>query len=159
QALGLPNQPFLDRGVRAGGSPFKKTRSASWANGMRTTCYHFATELGSTARYSLTRRRCESRENPDNLGLPDTEQNREARSLANFGCGVFTLSAPSPQVPNQYGGRGGVGALFWARVAGQTRRGGLYSTRANWRTCRSGGGVGPPIRENTFGGPVPPSCR
>jgi len=36
-------------------------------------------------------------------------------------------------VPNQYAGRGVVGAVFYARTVGQTRRGRHYYMQANWR--------------------------
>lgn len=55
---------------------------------MRTGCYHFATELGSTTGYWPTRPRRSKRGSSNNPGHLDTEQNGVAWYQANSKTGV-----------------------------------------------------------------------
>src|SRR4051812_30148326 len=68
---------------------------------MRTFCYHFSTELGSTARYRVTRGRRWTRESAILPALLDTEQNGEARLVANFKTGALNHSATLPATRDQ----------------------------------------------------------
>ena len=87
-----PAPPFTRAGAGGGGSLLAKTLADFRSNVMRTSCYHFATQLGSTTRYWMARRRRPWRESPDNLGLLDTEQNGETQRQPNYKTAALPLS-------------------------------------------------------------------
>ncbi|MER8412604.1 hypothetical protein [Mesorhizobium sp. M1342] len=65
-------------------------------NDRGTSCYHFATELGSTARYRRGRNKTAMPQNLGNEGLPVMEQNQQGWPEANFKTGALNRSAIPP---------------------------------------------------------------
>jgi hypothetical protein len=64
------------------------TRAAMPPNETRTLCYHFATQLGSTARDGPEQRAMLELNCVDKSVLVGTEHNRERQARPNFECCV-----------------------------------------------------------------------